>query len=100
MLITQQPDKLSRRVLAECNNRVVLRMNERQSLKALENVYGGPEGRYDGALTFNTGEALLEGALLCDEVPPPVMRAVRFYQARTREGGGTPKTEWAEPKPR
>jgi hypothetical protein len=68
-------------------------------LKVLEETYGGIPGRYDGALTFTQGEALLEGALLSDEnPPPPVPRAVQFEEGRTREGGGTPKSKWAVPK--
>jgi DNA helicase HerA-like ATPase len=100
MVITQQPSKLHKGVLSECNNRIILRMNERLSLDALENTYGGIPGRYDGALTFNKpGEALLEGALLCDEVPsPPIPRGAKFMPARTKEGGGTPKADWARPK--
>ena len=99
MLITQQPGKLNLRVLAECNNRIVLRINERVSLKALEDTYGGIKGRYDGALTFAQGEALIEGAVLCDENPPAALpRGIRFDLARTREGGGTPSRESARPK--
>lgn len=99
MAITQQPGKLHKGVLSECNNRIVLRVNERSSLKVLEEIYGGIGGRYDGALTFNPGEALLEGALLCDEIPPPALpRGVRFIPARTSEGGGTPSADWARPK--
>ena len=101
MLVTQQPGKLHEQILAECNNRIILRMNERRSLEVLERMYGGLRGRYDGALTFepSIGEALLEGDLLCDEVPPPaVPRAVRFLKARTRAGGVTLKNDWAEPK--
>lgn len=99
MLITQQPTKLNQRILAECNNRIILGMNERLSLRLLEDTYGGIRGRYDGALTFTPGEALLEGRLLCDETPPPSMpRGVRFIPARTREGGGAPPTDWAKPK--
>jgi DNA helicase HerA-like ATPase len=99
MLVSQQPGKLHEQVLSECNNRVILRMSERRSLEVLERIYGGLKGRYDGALTFETGEALLEGDLLCDEVPPPaVPRGIRFLKASTREGGGTPKKDWAQPK--
>lgn len=98
MAITQQPGKLHKGVLSECNNRIILRMNERLSLKVLEDTYGGIRGRYDGALTFNPGEVLLEGALLCDEIPPPATpRGAHFLMARTQEGGGTPKTDWARP---
>jgi hypothetical protein len=69
------------------------------SLRALEETYGGSRGRYNGALTFNSGEALIEGALLSDEVPPPtVPRGIKFDFANTKEGGGTPKPEWALPK--
>ena len=101
MMITQQPGKLHPDVLSEFNNRIVLRVNERRSLKVLEEIYGGFRGRYDGALTFAPGEALIEGAMLCDESPLPVApRAVYFKKARTREGGGTPKTDWARPKSR
>jgi DNA helicase HerA-like ATPase len=101
MLITQQPGKLHPNVLAECNNRIVLRVNERRSLSALEETYGGLRGRYNGALTFEPGEALFEGALLCDESPPPaVPRGVQFKKARTKEGGGTPDTAWAMPRTR
>jgi DNA helicase HerA-like ATPase len=99
MVITQQPSKLHKGVLSECNNRIILRMNERLSLQALEETYGGIRGRYDGALTFKPGEALVEGALLCDEVPPPTLpRGAKFIPARTKEGGGTPKGDWARPK--
>ncbi len=100
MIVTQQPGKLHPDVLSEFSNRIILRVNERRSLTALEKTYGGIEGRYDGALTFEKkGEALVEGSLLCDESPPPsAPRAVRFKEARTREGGGTPKADWALPK--
>lgn len=99
MVITQQPGKLHPDVLAEFNNRIILRVNERRSLSALEETYGGFRGRYDGALTFRPGEALIEGELLCDESPPPAIpRGVRFKRARTREGGGTPKPDWALPR--
>jgi DNA helicase HerA-like ATPase len=99
MLITQQPNKLNRRILAECNNRIVLRMNDRVSLRLLEEAYGGIRGRYDGTLTFAKGEALFEGTMLCDEDPPPSMpRGVAFRRACTREGGGTPPTNWAKLK--
>lgn len=99
LLITQQPDKLNQRILAECGNRVVLRMNERISLRVLEDTYGGLRGRYDGTLTFSPGEALIEGALLCDEDPPsPVPRGIQFQRPRTREGGGNPDARWALPK--
>jgi DNA helicase HerA-like ATPase len=99
MMITQQPGKLHPSVLSEFNNRIVMRVNERGSLAALENTYGGIKGRYDGALTFERGEALIEGALLCDETPSPAMpRGVRFYKARTREGGGSPNADWALPR--
>jgi DNA helicase HerA-like ATPase len=98
MVITQQPSKLHRGVLAECNNRIILRVNETSSLRTLEEIYGGSRGRYNGALNFNPGEALIEGALLCDELPPPtVPRGVLFQQANTKEGGGTPGTNWARP---
>ena len=99
MVITQQPGKLHPSVLSEFNNRIILRVNERRSLSALEETYGGSRGRYDGALTFEPGEALIEGALLRDESPPASLpRGVRFKLARTREGGGTPKADWALPK--
>jgi DNA helicase HerA-like ATPase len=99
MVITQQPGKLHAGVLSEFNNRIILRVNERQSLKTLEEIFGGLRGRYDGALTFETGEALIEGALLSDESPPPAApRGVRFRRSRTREGGGTPSADWAVPK--
>jgi DNA helicase HerA-like ATPase len=98
MVITQQPGKLHPNVLSEFSNRIIMRVNERGSLTSLEKTYGGLRGRYDGALTFEPGEALLEGALLCDETPPPVVpRGVRFWKARTREGGGTPNANWALP---
>ncbi len=98
MVITQQPGKLHRGVLSECNNRIILRVNETLSLRALEETYGGSRGRYNGALTFNQGEALVEGALLCDELPPPTTpRGARFMLANTKEGGGTPKADWARP---
>jgi DNA helicase HerA-like ATPase len=99
MVITQQPGKLHPGVLSEFNNRIILRVNERRSLSALEETYGGSRGRYDGALTFEPGEALIEGALLRDESPPASLpRGVRFKLARTREGGGTPKADWALPR--
>ena len=98
MVITQQPGKLHPSVLSEFNNRIILRVNERRSLSALEETYGGSRGRYDGALTFEPGEALIEGALLRDESPPASLpRGVRFRLARTREGGGSPKADWALP---
>ncbi|MGB7220085.1 MAG: ATP-binding protein [Vicinamibacterales bacterium] len=98
MVITQQPGKLHRGVLSECNNRIILRVNETLSLRALEEAYGGSRGRYNGALTFKPGEALVEGALLCDELPPPTTpRGTRFMLANTKEGGGTPKADWALP---
>jgi DNA helicase HerA-like ATPase len=100
-LVTQQPGKLNQRILAECNNRIILRMNERVSLELLEAAYGGIRGRYNGALTFRTGEALFEGSLLCDETPPSSMpRGVQFLKARTREGGGNPPNTSAELKDR
>jgi DNA helicase HerA-like ATPase len=99
MVITQLPNKLHKGVLSECSNRIILRVNERLSLKALEDIYGGVRGRYEGALTFNPGEALIEGAILCDETPPPVTpRGVRFLKARTREGGGSLNMDWARLK--
>ncbi|HYT21900.1 MAG TPA: ATP-binding protein [Candidatus Polarisedimenticolia bacterium] len=99
MVVTQQPGKLHRDVLSEFNNRIILRVNERRSLKVLEETYGGFRGRYDGALTFEQGEALVEGALLCDEDPPPAApRGVQFEKSRSKEGGGTPKPDWALPR--
>jgi len=99
LVVTQQPGKLHRDVLAECTNRIVMRVNDRRSLKVLEEIYGGITGRYDGALTFHPGEALAEGALLSDESPPPASpRGVLFERARTKEGGGSPKIDWAKPK--
>jgi DNA helicase HerA-like ATPase len=99
MVITQQPGKVHPSVLSEFNNRIILRVNERRSLSVLEETYGGSRGRYDGALTFEPGEALIEGALLRDESPPASLpRGVRFKLARTREGGGTPKADWALPR--
>jgi hypothetical protein len=101
VLVTQQPGKLHPEVLAELNNRIILRVNERRSLIALEETYGGLRGRYNGALTFQKGEALIEGALLCDESPEPAMpRGIQFNKARTKEGGGTPNTDWAIPRTR
>ena len=98
-VITQQPGKLHSDVLSEFNNRIILRVNERRSLKVLEETYGGFKGRYDGALTFEPGEALIEGALLMDENPPPPgPRGVQFKPSRSREGGGTPKPDWALPR--
>src|SRR6266576_1668637 len=41
MVVTQQPGKLHRDVLSEFNNRIILRVNERRSLKVLEETYGG-----------------------------------------------------------
>lgn len=97
LLITQQPAKLNQRIIAECNNRIILRMNERASLDLLEATYGGIRGRYNGALTFRTGESLFEGTLLCDENPPPAMpRGAQFLLARTRPGGGSPPAKWTE----
>jgi DNA helicase HerA-like ATPase len=99
MILTQQPGKLHRDVLSEFNNRIIMKVNERQSLRVLEETYGGLQGRYDGALTFKAGEALVEGALLCDETPPPVVpRGVTFMEARTKEGGRTPRADWATPQ--
>lgn len=98
MVVTQQPGKLHSGVLAECSNRLILRVNERLSLKTLEETYGGMRGRFDGALTFSPGQGLVEGALLSDETPPPLTpRGVQFLMARTREGGGTPSAGWANP---
>lgn len=62
MVITQQPGRLHPSVLSEFNNRIILRVNERRSLSVLEETYGGSRGRYDGVLTFEPGEALIEGA--------------------------------------
>ena len=85
----------------EGSNRVIMRVNERGSLASLESTYGGSRGRYDGALTFRQGEALIEGAFLCDETSPPVVpRGIRFKLARTAEGGGAPKADWAKPRMR
>jgi DNA helicase HerA-like ATPase len=99
MVVTQQPGKLHVNVLSEFNNRIIMRVNERGSLTALEKTFGGIPKRYDGALTFNPGEALIEGALLCDESPPAaVPRGIKFEKARTIEGGGTPKPDWAIPR--
>lgn len=100
ILITQQPGKLNPRILAECNNRIVMRMNEQLSLRALEEAFGGDRGRYDGALTFkpSQGWALIEGALLSDTSPPePGPRGVKFERGRTKEGGGSPSTAWVKP---
>ncbi len=97
VLITQQPSKLNPRILSECNNRIILRMNDQLSLKVLENAYGGERGRYDGSLTFppNQGWGLIEGALLSDMMPPDSYpRFVRFMKGRTQEGGGSPSTKW------
>ena len=99
VLITQQPGKLNPQILAECNNRIVMRMNEQLSLRTLEEIYGGERGRYDGALTFppSQGWALLEGALLSDSMPPdPRPRGFRFRMGRTCEGGGSPPKSWSE----
>jgi DNA helicase HerA-like ATPase len=99
LLLTQQPGKLHPTVLAEFNNRIVLRVNEKRSLKAMEEMYGGIPGRYDGALTFTPGEALIEGDLLSDEIPPPaVPRGIKFKEGRTTAGGGTPPATWALPR--
>ena len=99
LVLTQQPGKLHPTVLAEFNNRIVLRVNEKRSLRAMEEMYGGIPGRYDGALTFAPGEALIEGDLLSDEIPPPAMpRGIRFKEGRTKAGGGTPPATWAIPK--
>jgi DNA helicase HerA-like ATPase len=99
LVLTQQPGKLHPTVLAEFNNRIVLRVNEKRSLRAMEEMYGGIPGRYDGALTFAPGEALIEGDLLSDEIPPPAMpRGIRFKEGRTKAGGGTPPATWAVPK--
>jgi uncharacterized protein len=100
MVITQQPGKLHRDVLSEFNNRIIMRVNERASLGLLEQTYvGGGQGRYDGALTFDPGDALIEGACVIDEIPTsPTPRAVHFKMGRTKEGGGSPKLGWAEPK--
>jgi DNA helicase HerA-like ATPase len=99
LLLTQQPGKLHPTVLAEFNNRIVLRVNEKRSLKVMEEMYGGLPGRYDGALTFAPGEALVEGDLLSDEIPPPaVPRGIKFKEGRTKAGGGTPPATWALPK--
>jgi DNA helicase HerA-like ATPase len=98
LVVTQQPGKLHRDVLAECSNRIIMRVNDQYSLKVLEDIYGGISGRYDGALTFNPGEAFAEGSLLSDENPPPANpRAINFLFARTKEGGGTPPRDWAKP---
>jgi uncharacterized protein len=98
LVITQQPGKLHPTVLSEFNNRIVLRVNEKRSLRALEEMYGGLPGRYDGALTFAQGEALVEGDLLSDENPPPaVPRGIKFKKGRTKAGGGTPPATWALP---
>jgi DNA helicase HerA-like ATPase len=98
LVLTQQPGKLHPTVLAEFNNRIVLRVNEKRSLKVMEEMYGGLPGRYDGALTFAPGEALVEGDLLSDEIPPPaVPRGIRFKEGRTKAGGGTPPATWAIP---
>jgi DNA helicase HerA-like ATPase len=97
ILITQQPNKLNHRILAECDNRIILRMNERLSLKILEETYGGHRGRYDGALTFppSQGYALIEGALLSDTIPPEAQpRGITFKIGRTKEGGGSPAKDW------
>jgi hypothetical protein len=99
VLLTQQPGKLNPQILAECNNRIVMRMNEQLSLRTLEDIYGGERGRYDGALTFppSQGWALLEGALLSDSTPPdPRPRGFKFRKGRTREGGGSPPKTWLE----
>lgn len=97
ILVTQQPGKLNPRVLSEFSNRIILRMNERVSLRALEEIYGGGRGRYDGTLTFPPGQGwgLIEGAMLSDANPPDAMpRMVRFLQGRTAEGGGAPPSDW------
>ena len=89
MIITQQPGKLHRDVLSEFNNRIIMRVNERASLALLEQTYvGGMQGRYDGALTFDPGDALVEGACLIHEIPtPPTLRAVHFKMGQTKRGG-------------
>ena len=75
-------------------------MSERRSLEVLEHMFGGLPGRYDGTLTFQPGqgEALIEGDLLCDELPPSALpRGIRFGRALTKEGGATPPKDWARP---
>ena len=44
MVITQQPGKFDRDVLSECTNRIIMRVNERRSLRMLEQTYGGLPG--------------------------------------------------------
>ncbi len=97
LLVTQQPGKLNQRILAEADNRIIMRMNDRLSLKVLEDIYGGRPGRYDGALTFPQGWALVEGAMVCDATPPDARpRGIKFGRGRTRAGGGTADQRWVQ----
>jgi hypothetical protein len=92
ILVTQRPSRLDASLLSQCDNLVLLKMNNRHDLDLVERVFGFvPEGFAKRAFDFKTGDALLAGSFV--DGPTYAHVAPR----RTQEGGRNVREQhWAQ----
>jgi DNA helicase HerA-like ATPase len=91
ILVTQRPSRLDRTLLSQCDNLMLLKMNNFADLRLVEKSFGFlPEGMAQRALKFQTGDALLSGSF----VDYPV--CVHIAPRRTSEGGRNLTDSWLE----
>jgi uncharacterized protein len=82
LLVTQRPSRLDQSLLSQCDNLVLMKMNNRHDIDLIERVFGFvPAGWAQRAFQFKTGNALLAGQFI--EGPTYAHVAPR----RTQEGG-------------
>jgi hypothetical protein len=98
MVVTQQPGKLHASVLSEFDNRIILRVNERRSLRVLEETYGVFEVAMTERSRLSREKRRSRGHSCATKTHGPLPRGIEFERSRSREGGGTPKPDWAIPQ--
>ena len=82
LLSTQRPSKVHRGIVSQCDNLTVMRMNSRDDLAQLSEIFGFvPRSMLAQSARFRQGEALVGGGFV------PMPSIVRVRDRVTLEGG-------------
>jgi uncharacterized protein len=90
LLATQQPAKVHRNVISQCDNLLLMKMNSASDIRSLSETFSyAPEALVELAAGFQLGEGLAAGKI----APDPLL--FRSGQRLTVEGGSDVPSTWA-----
>ena len=91
-LSTQRPQKIHRNVISQCDNLLLMRMNSRDDLDELAQVFSHvPAAMVAESRTFGLGEMIAAGPIA--QTPMRLRIGARW----TKEGGSDLPTSWTQP---